>query len=107
MTSKHPIACVAISAAVALKLFAGTANAATLNGGELDTSRVPVLLTVPHDASEQLDGAPFYAGRFIFKQSSPPAGRPIFVTDISNPTPSVQLGRGVDIARVDGEIVNS
>jgi hypothetical protein len=69
MTSKHPIACVAISAAVALKLFAGTAD--------------------------------------IVNQATGWTGRPIIVTDISNPTPQVQLGRGLDIARVDGEIVNS
>jgi hypothetical protein len=107
MTSKHPIACVAISAAVALKLFAGTANAAVLNGGELDASKSRVLLTVLHDVSGQLDGAKFYAGHYIANQASGSTGRPIIVTDISNPTPQTQLGRGVDIARVDGEIVNS
>jgi hypothetical protein len=107
MTSKHPIVCVAISAAVVLKLFAGTADVAVLNGGELNASKGRVLLTVLHDASGRLDGAKFYAGRYIVNQASGSTGRPIIVTDISNPTPRVQLGRGVDIARVDGEIVNS
>ena len=88
MTSKHPIACIAISAAVALKLLAGTANGGVSNVGETDARQSRVLLTVLHDASGS-------------------TGRPIIVTDISNPTPQVQLGRGVDIARVDGEIVNS
>ena len=73
MTSKHSITCIALSAAVALKLFAGTANAAVLNGGT---------------------------------QATGSTGRPILVTDISNPIPAT-LGRGIDIARVDGEIVNS
>ena len=87
MTSKHRLTCIAISAAVALKLFAGTADAVVSNG-ESDERKGRVLLTVLHDASGS-------------------TGRPIIVTDISNPTPHVQLGRGVDIARVDGEIVNS
>ena len=89
MTSKHPIACIAISAAVALKLFTGTADAAVLNGGELDAPRGRVLLTVLHDAA------------------SWSTGRPIIVTDIRDPSPKVFPGRGIDIARVDGEIVNS
>ena len=76
MTDKHPITCIAISAAIALKLLAGTANAA------------------PHGAD-------------LFNQAGGSTGRPIIVTDLSNPTPQVQLGRGLDIARVDGEIVNS
>ncbi len=66
MTSKHPITCIAISAAIALKLFAGSVDAAAA--------------TWP--------------------------GRPIIVTDLSNPVEPLQLGRGVDIARVDGEIVS-
>ena len=50
MTSKHPITCIAISAAVALKLFAGTADAGVSNG-ETDARQGRVLLTVLHDAS--------------------------------------------------------
>jgi hypothetical protein len=69
MTSKHRIVCIALSAAVAFKLFAGTADAAVLNAGELNTQGRG-LVTVLHDASGQ-------------------------------------LGRGVDIARVDGEIVSA
>ena len=88
MTSKHRLTCIAISAAVALKLLAGTANGGVPSVGESDARQGRVLLTVLHDASGS-------------------TGRPIIVTDISNPTPQVQLGRGVDIARVDGEIVNS
>ncbi len=86
MTSKHRIACIALSATVAFKLFAGTADAAVLNAGELAAKGrgLPTVL-----------------------QASGPTGRPIVVTDISNPNAPVQLGRGVDIARVDGEIVNS
>ena len=73
MTRKHSITCIALSAAVALKLFAGTANAAVLNGGI---------------------------------QASGSTGRPIIATESSNPTPA-QLGRGIDIARIEGEIVNT
>ena len=71
MTRKHPITCIALSVAVALKLFAGAADAAVPNQAGWST------------------------------------GRPIIVTEISNPTPQVFPGRGLDIARVDGEIVNS
>jgi hypothetical protein len=35
-----------------------------------------------------------------------PGGRPIIVTDITDPGKPLQLGRGLDIARIDGEIVN-
>jgi hypothetical protein len=101
MTSKHRLTCIAISAAVALKLFAGTADAGVSNG-ETDARKGRVLLTVLHDASGRLDGAEFYAGRFIFNQAG---GHPIFVTDMRNPVAPMQLGRGIDIARVDGEIV--
>jgi hypothetical protein len=66
MTSKHPITCVAISAAIVLKLFAGTADAAGM-------------------AQE--------------------SGRPIMVTDLSSRSGQLHTGRGVDIARVDGQIV--
>jgi hypothetical protein len=38
------------------------------NGTEIDTRRGRLLLTVLHDASGQLDGAKFYAGRFVFRQ---------------------------------------
>ena len=38
------------------------------NGTEIDARNGRVLLTVLHDASGALDGARFYAGRFIFKQ---------------------------------------
>jgi uncharacterized delta-60 repeat protein len=38
------------------------------NGTEIDARRGRVLLTVLHDASGRLDGARFYAGRFIFNQ---------------------------------------
>jgi len=89
MTSKHRLTCIAISAAVALKLFAGTADASVANG-ETDSRKGRVLLTVLHDASGP----------------GGPTGRPIFVTDMSNPVAPVQLGRGIDIARVDGEIVS-
>ena len=50
MTGKHPITCIAISAAIALKLLAGTPNAAS-HGTEIDTGKGRVLLTVLHDAS--------------------------------------------------------
>ena len=63
MTKKHTVSCVALSAAIALKLFAGTAHAATW-----------------------------------------PTGKPIIVTDLSNPTWQLHAARGVDIASVDGEI---
>jgi hypothetical protein len=66
MTSKHRLTCIAISGAVALKLFAGTADAGVSNG-ETDARQGRVLLTVLHDASGRLDGATFYAGRYIFK----------------------------------------
>ena len=68
MTSKHPISCIAISAAIALKLFAGSVDTAAA--------------------------------------ATWPTGRPIIVTDLSNPGGPLQLGRGLDIARVEGEIVN-
>jgi hypothetical protein len=38
------------------------------NGTEIDARRGRLLLTVLHDASGRLDGARFYAGRFIFRQ---------------------------------------
>jgi len=38
------------------------------NGTEIDARKGRLLLTVLHDASGQLDGARFYAGRFIFRQ---------------------------------------
>jgi uncharacterized delta-60 repeat protein len=38
------------------------------NGTEIDARRGRVLLTVLHDATGRLDGAVFYAGRFIFHQ---------------------------------------
>ena len=38
------------------------------NGTEIDARKGRVLLTVLHDASGRLDGAVFYAGRFIFNQ---------------------------------------
>ena len=66
MTSRHPVTCIAISAAIALKLFAGTANAAELT-----------------------------------RQ----AWTPIIVTGLSSPTWQSHAGRGVDIARIDGQIV--
>ena len=65
MTSKHRLTCIAISAAVALRLFAGTADAGVSNG-ETDARQGRVLLTVLHDASGQLEVARFYAGRYIF-----------------------------------------
>ena len=91
MTSKHSISCVALSAAVAFKLLAGTADVVAKRA-ETDARQGRVLLTVLHDASGRPDGARFYAGRYIFKQGngSTPAG----------------LG-GIDIAAIDGEIVNS
>ena len=54
MTSKHSISSVALSAAIAFKLFAGTPDIA------------PIL----HDASWGLDGARFYAGRYMFHQAT-------------------------------------
>jgi hypothetical protein len=68
MTSKHPISCIVLSAAIALKLLAGS----------IDTAAATV-----------------WSG-----------GRPIIVTDLTNPDRPHQLGRGLDIARIDGEIVN-
>jgi hypothetical protein len=38
------------------------------NGTEIDARKGRVLITVLHDASGRLDGARFYAGRFIFRQ---------------------------------------
>ena len=38
------------------------------NGTEIDATKGRVLLTVLHDKSGRLDGAVFYAGRFIFNQ---------------------------------------
>ena len=38
------------------------------NGTEIDARRGRLLITVLHDASGQLDGARFHAGRFIFRQ---------------------------------------
>jgi hypothetical protein len=38
------------------------------NGTDIDVRKGRVLLTVLHDASGRLDGAKFYAGRFIFNQ---------------------------------------
>ena len=38
------------------------------NGTEIDARKGRLLLTVLHDASGRLDGAGFYAGRFIFRQ---------------------------------------
>ena len=38
------------------------------NGTEIDARKGRLLITVLHDASGQLDGARFYAGRFIFRQ---------------------------------------
>ena len=38
------------------------------NGTEIDARKGRVLLTVLHDAAGRLDGAVFYAGRFIFNQ---------------------------------------
>ena len=66
MTSKHSISCVALSAAVALKLFAGSADLAA-HGAATDARKGRVLLTVLHDASGQPDGTRFYAARFIFR----------------------------------------
>ncbi|HZB75488.1 MAG TPA: PKD domain-containing protein [Solirubrobacteraceae bacterium] len=40
------------------------------NGTEIDARKGRVLLTVLHDASGALDGARFYAGRFIFRQGA-------------------------------------
>ncbi len=40
------------------------------NGTEIDARKGRVLITVLHDASGQLDGARFYAGRFIFRQGN-------------------------------------
>ena len=74
MTSKHSISCVALSAAVAFKLFAGTADLVA-NGAETDARKGRVLLTVLHDASGRLDGARFYAGRFIFSGQRVDASR--------------------------------
>jgi hypothetical protein len=87
MTSKHRITCIAISAAVALKFLAGTANASVESMPAPDGAGMS--LTVLHDASGRPDGAQYYAGRFIFRQGNG----------------STPIGRGLDIARVDGEIV--
>jgi hypothetical protein len=87
MTSKHSISCVALSAAVAFKLFAGMADIAA-DGAKTDARKGRVLLTVLHDASGQ-DGSRFYAGRFIFTQGN-------------GKTP---VSGGVNIAATDGEIV--
>lgn len=35
-----------------------------------------------------------------------PTGRPIIVTDLSKPSALAYSGRGIDIARVDGQIVS-
>jgi hypothetical protein len=35
-----------------------------------------------------------------------PTGRPIIVTDLSNPSALAHSGRGIDIARIDGQIVS-
>jgi hypothetical protein len=87
MTSKHSISCVILSAAVTLKLFAGTTDIGAA-GAATDARKGRVLLSVLHDASGRLDGAPFYAGRFIFTQGNGKA----------------PVGGGVNIA-VTGEIV--
>ena len=63
MTSKHRLTCIAISAAVALKLFAGTANAAS-RSGETDARQGRVLLTVLHDA-QWLDWAADHRHRYF------------------------------------------
>ena len=90
MTSRHSISCVALSAAVAFKLFAGVPDVVG-KGSETDARQGRLLLTVLHDASGEPDGAGFYAGRYIFKQGNG----------------STSAARGIDIAAIDGEIVNS
>ena len=139
MTAKTYLSALTAGAA-AIALIAGPADAAEstplsdaadtlveltdLSTGEVAAARKGrVLLTVLHDASGQLDGARFYAGRFIFNQGTGaapsfdlgswaqadepvaawPNGRPIIVTDLSDPSDAVR-GRGLDIAAIDGQI---
>ena len=54
MTRRHSITCVALSAAVAFKLFAGAADVVGV-GAETDVRKGNVLLTALHDASGRLD----------------------------------------------------
>ncbi len=95
MTPNHFHA-LAVATAAALALIAGTAEAARIptvqtairhsapdpgtagkpialtaipNGEEIDARKGRVLLTVLRDSRGRLDGARFYAGRFIFSQA--------------------------------------
>ena len=54
------------------------------NGTEIDARKGRVLLTVLHDASGALDGARFYAGRFIFRQGA--GAVPITTLKLTNGT---------------------
>lgn len=79
MTAKHSIS--AVGAAIALGLFAGSANAeAGSSVGLASWAKADGLATAW------------------------PAGRPIIVTDMSSPYRPLPGGRGVDIAAIDGEI---
>ncbi len=54
------------------------------NGTEIDARKGRVLLTVLHDASGALDGARFYAGRFLFRQGK--AAVPVTTLKLTNGT---------------------
>ena len=112
MTVKQHLQALAVLATATLTLLVGTSEAACVPTAqatpraEIDARKGRVLLTVLHDANGELDGARFYAGRFVFKPTASwPTGRPIIVTDLSNPISPLRCGRGIDIARIDGEIV--
>ena len=80
MTAKHSIS--AVGAAIALGLFAGSANA---------------------EAGSSVGLAPWAKAEGL--ATAWPAGRPIIVTDMSSPyRPPARWPRGVDIAAIDGEI---
>ena len=61
------------------------------NGTEIDARKGRVLLTVLHDASGALDGARFYAGRFIFRQGA--AAVPVTTLKLTNGT-LAKCGKG-------------
>ena len=54
------------------------------NGTEIDARKGRVLLTVLHDASGALDGARFYAGRFLFREGK--AAVPVTTLKLTNGT---------------------
>lgn len=78
MTATNHLHVVAAATVGALALISGNAGAAVTPAVQaaasesalesVDARKGRVLFTVLHDASERPDGAPFYAGRFIFNQ---------------------------------------